>query len=549
MNARTCCLSLLLVVIALPVAAQDPSEDFERALSKLGEVSPDLVKEAGLTTIDSQAMVTAFQLLTAQPSGEFDETTIRQWAKDHNIDELDLVVTVLEWLALDRFSAVAYRPFAALLWEKLQDSEEGVETLPAQPRIFLVMYLGSRGECAAARQAAESITEKLPHNRWWTLATELQTNAECLPLALYAMQRALRLEPDAATAIEYCCSMRNLCQQIGDKPIVQKEFIPVVGEELKRVFTTGAHKDWPRLLSALMWGYQYLDDHTTALEVGEDWLRWAEYWKVSTDERHLSGAEQMIDDSIIAEYGVGEIISRLVQSIREPGSKSEKAKRAQRRFFELARANPEESEIMVGEFKRVWPENLTVSLRAGEQVTRTVTVKGDDLFWVRGADCELPWANAVLGKETVGTRDNSYAMDLTIGPIANAGGYVTEVVIQTNDPRNQTIQVLVLAEVLSPVTARPDSFFFGFLKTGQAKSATVTLTSTVPFEVTDAQADKPELITVEVTRQEDNSYQIKATLKTPDQSGTLEGNIEVQTDLPGQPTVTIPYFVQISAAE
>ncbi len=245
MNARTCCLSLLLVVIALPVAAQGLSEDLERALSELGQLPPAVVQEAGLTTIDSEAMAAAFQLLTAQPSAEFDEATIRQWAKDHNIGELDLVIAVLDWLAHERFSAVEYQPFAALLWKELQESGKGLERVPAQPRIFLAMYLGSRGECAAARRAAESITERLPHDRWWALATELQTDAECLPLALYAMQRALRLEPDAATSIEYCCSMRNLCQQIGDKRIVEQELIPVVGQQLERVFTTGACKDWP----------------------------------------------------------------------------------------------------------------------------------------------------------------------------------------------------------------------------------------------------------------------------------------------------------------
>ncbi len=484
MNARTCCLSLLLVAIALPAAAQDLSDDFERALSELGKLSPGVVQRAKLTTIDSQAMAAVFQLLIAQPPAELNEATIRQWAKDHNIDELDLAVAVLDWLALERFSTVEYRPFAALLWEHVQESEQIIATLPAQARVFLAMYLATTGG-----------------------------------------------------------------EDAIDRQIVEQELIPVVAEELKRVFTTGAQKNWPRILAALIWGYQYVDDHATAVKVSEDWLRWAEYWKIPTDERHLSSAEEMLDDSIMAVYGVGEFVNRLVQTIHEPGPKSEKAKKAQQRFLALARANPEAREIMAGEFKRVWPEKVTVSLRAGEQVTRTLTVKGDDLFWVRGADCELPWVNAVLEKETVGRRDNSYTMDLTIGPIENAGTYQTTVVIQTNDPRNHTIRLPVSVEVLSPVTARPDSFFFGFLKTGQDKSATVTLTSTVPFEVTAAQADKPELITVEVTKQEDNSYQIKATLKTPDQPGTLEGNIEVQTDLPGQETVTIPYFVQISAAE
>jgi len=38
-----------------------------------------------------------------------------------------------------------------------------------------------------------------------------------------------------------------------------------------------------------------------------------------------------------------------------------------------------------------------------------------------------------------------------------------------------------------------------------------------------------------------------ATLTAPDQPGTLEGTIELSTDLKAQPTIEIPYFVQVSA--
>jgi len=138
---------------------------------------------------------------------------------------------------------------------------------------------------------------------------------------------------------------------------------------------------------------------------------------------------------------------------------------------------------------------------------------------------------------------------LSLGPTEKPGRYDAALVIQTNDPQKPTIHVSLSLEVVSAITVRPDSFFFGFVKPGETKIATVTVTAALPFVITSSQADRPELITVETTRQEDGSYQVKATLAAPAEPSTLEGIIQISTDLEEQESVGIPYFVQISAAE
>jgi hypothetical protein len=168
---------------------------------------------------------------------------------------------------------------------------------------------------------------------------------------------------------------------------------------------------------------------------------------------------------------------------------------------------------------------------------------------VSGASCDLPLIEAVVMQSKLEERGTSQEVQLSVGPRAKMGTYQGAVIIHTNDADNPTVEVSLSVEVVSPITVRPGSFFFGFMKPGETKTATVTLTSTVPFEITDTKVDKLELITVEATKREDGAHQIKATLTAPNQPGTLEGTIEIATDLEAQPAVHIPYFVQISAAE
>jgi len=51
---------------------------------------------------------------------------------------------------------------------------------------------------------------------------------------------------------------------------------------------------------------------------------------------------------------------------------------------------------------------------------------------------------------------------------------------------------------------------------------------------------------VEVTRQQDDSYLVKASLAAPAQPCTLEGDIELSTGLQSQPSVNVPYDAQIT---
>jgi len=54
---------------------------------------------------------------------------------------------------------------------------------------------------------------------------------------------------------------------------------------------------------------------------------------------------------------------------------------------------------------------------------------------------------------------------------------------------------------------------------------------------------------VEVTRQQDDSYLLKASLDAPAQPCTLEGDIELSTGLQSQPSVIIRYYARISAVQ
>ena len=116
----------------------------------------------------------------------------------------------------------------------------------------------------------------------------------------------------------------------------------------------------------------------------------------------------------------------------------------------------------------------------------------------------------------------------------------------TNDAANPTVRVPVDIEVMAPITVRPQNLFFGFVDSGADQTGAVTLTASIPFEITGTAIDGPGAVTVEVAREGANSYMLQARVHAPEREGPVEGSIRLRTDLPTQPTVAVPYYACVS---
>ena len=200
---------------------------------------------------------------------------------------------------------------------------------------------------------------------------------------------------------------------------------------------------------------------------------------------------------------------------------------------------------MPAKFTRVWPENVAVRVRLGEQTARSVTVRGNSTFEVLGASCTLPFVSPTVGHKTLARRGSSYEVQLALGPAEKPGSSDDTVVIETNDPQRPTVAVPVVVDVLSPVTVAPPTCFFGFVDMGDVKSVTVSLSSDAPFTVTGQAVDDADLISVEWVKSEGDWSTLTVSLRAPQDAGLISGHIRLRTDLEGARTVSIPYYAHV----
>ena len=465
------------------------------------------------------------------------------WTHEERLTKEDIVAAMqysgIDWPELDPESM----PLAAALLDRIGDNLEGIDKFPMIPRLLLATYLGKLGRDDDVKKvyAATTDNELLAHRRRDLHCVSSHLMDDAPHVALDILERYGEVLSERRLL---CLEFRITCRRIGDKEIVEKELIPFAQEALEAMPPTDY---WDNAIGSLIWGYQFIGDHEEALAEGSKWLQKVDDLGVSPTSTQALHLMMRLAGSYAQIGQINEAADMLRGAIR--GGSESSAETAQPGLLKLAQDHPDigEVEILPPKLKRVWPEKIAVRLRAGEEANRIVIITGNSSFHVTIAGCEVPWLRAAIGERQLGEgrARASYQVELSLGPADKVASYESPLLIQTNDPAKPTVQVPIAIEVTSPIRLRPENFFFGFLKPGETKTASVSLTSTVPFEITRAKADKPELVTVEVSKQEVNSYLVKATLHGPTQPGLLQGTITLQTALPSQAMMSIGYHAKI----
>ena len=100
--------------------------------------------------------------------------------------------------------------------------------------------------------------------------------------------------------------------------------------------------------------------------------------------------------------------------------------------------------------------------------------------------------------------------------------------------------------VYSPFKLSAPSLFFGFVEAGKESKQQLTLTAATPFRVIEAKSDLPALKT-SFSSSPATQQTVTVTIQGS-QSQILQGQIRIQTDLPAQEVIELPYYAYIQPA-
>lgn len=130
-----------------------------------------------------------------------------------------------------------------------------------------------------------------------------------------------------------------------------------------------------------------------------------------------------------------------------------------------------------------------------------------------------------------------------------SGSQRKAIYLQTDDPLAQVVRLEVSGTILSPVDVNPEGVHFGTLGSeGEVEKAVLlTAVGTNRFAVLSVSNAHASFAAVAETVETGRVYRIRIACKGPRSLGSATDGIQVETDLPGMPTMTIPVAVFTTA--
>ncbi len=141
-----------------------------------------------------------------------------------------------------------------------------------------------------------------------------------------------------------------------------------------------------------------------------------------------------------------------------------------------------------------------------------------------------------------------YQLTATLNPSAPAGYFKDEITLHTNDPSSPTIPVYVSANVQSAVSIAPSVLNLGHLRPGQKVKKTVLVKSSKPFKITGVDAKKPDLEASSNLTDAKPFHTVTITLTAPSRPGPYNAELEIDTNLEGEPPAKLTTFATIVPA-
>ncbi len=455
----------------------------------------------------------------------------------------ETMVGVLEAIPLAHPMDPVYLPVCETLWQRSGEKLDTCLALPYAPRIYMATYLGTiaREEDAKTLLSSLENPDKMTHGAdLYHVACQLLDYERCsFPLAIWCHKRGATLRGPADQAF-VCFHIRQACEKLGDPELVRKELIPWAEEALAR---PGGGIRLEYSVRELIWAYDYVGDHESAMARGGHWLE-----RVALD---LGPTKKLLQ----AQLELGEICYRagkLVDAVRILTGVIEKAspdsyfaRKAQAILLEQAgdvdMAGPHA--LLAPAFAGTTPERVSIELRRGEELLDVINVSGNPTFTVTAVRCSIPEITPfVATAETDSLAVKGIRTGLRVSPTAELGEQAGFLAFHTNASNAQEIRVPLAVCVGPAIVCRPQgTLSFAAVSPGATKTLVAFVSSTIPIEIVDWRAQPPGVVTLQTKRQRATSYLVQVTLSAPEQPGPIAGSLELRTNLSAEPMVVIRY--------
>jgi Protein of unknown function (DUF1573) len=195
------------------------------------------------------------------------------------------------------------------------------------------------------------------------------------------------------------------------------------------------------------------------------------------------------------------------------------------------------------------PLQLFFSLYDDETATKSVTItshRGAPLA-IKGVDKKGSHFTASLSTLEAGRK---YRLEVTVPKSVGPGRYLEAARLRTDDPEHPTLQVGINVFVKRDVYVFPDSVSFGKVTTQQVRNSKLDglLTQTLlvkkrvgDFAITGIETDIPFLTIHKEPSGRAGTFRLDIGLADKELgSGAFDGTIEIETDAPGFPKLTVP---------
>jgi len=423
------------------------------------------------------------------------------------------------------------------------DDLSQVEAIPPFGRLWLAILFSKRGDGQKAERSFDSMTDeqlvRLP--RETTVMTIAHLIRDVPRGAVPVIKHWAEAMNEEAVS---CHDLHVACLRTGDADVVRSELIPWA-EAALQMSPTGS--GWLHAITALLWAWTYVGEPGTAAERGEYWLRRGAERGVPGDA--LNVARVRIAECVAASGDLAtaaQMFGRIIASGPPPAAESALALLMD--LGDLTLTATPDSAALPGEFRRVWPETLSIGLSSTSPTSHIVRLTGSRAFRVTGLRTTSPVVSASVGAVRKGMKGVIYEIEVGVSPDPPLTAVEAEVQVLTNDRRRKCITIPVTTRPGPAVDVVPSHIFFGFVEVGQTAEREVVIRSRQAFTVLSVRPSHPDAIHVEAPGAPANHHELAIRLRAGPAEGVVEGQIVFETDLERQQEVVLSYYAQIVGA-
>jgi len=470
------------------------------------------------------------------------------WADENGITT-DEIVAAMQYSGIDWPElAPESMPLAAALHARIGDELTGIADLPMIARLLLATYFGKQHRDDDVQRVYSAITDDElkaePKRNLHCASSHLMDDAPMTALGVlerYAV--VLRERALLCTEFRVACAWGRLPRET-----VRDRLIPFAQQAIREMPPTD---HWLNAFQALVWGHRRLGDEAAALREGRECIQRARDLGVTANSPELLRASLAVGQLCASTGQVTAAVKTLSDVVATCPTGSYTSRRAQAALITLARSHPVvgPASILPPRFERVSPEEMAIEAQVGKTERAAVELRGGPTFSVLDARCTLPFIATRVAAPQIGEADAVQLVELSVRPTAGLGDERGTLIVTTNDAGNPTVVVPVKVCVGAPVTASPETLFFGFVGLGETRTAQVRLDSTLPFTIPGTAVDRPEIVRVDVRQTTTTSVIVEATLLAPTRPATVQGTIQLRTSVQPQPGVHIPYYAHVHARD